>query len=187
MKRKSNHSILPAILERWSPRAFDPVDIPDEKLFALFEAAHWAPSAYNVQPWRFIYAKRGTEEWTKLFPLMVEFNQSWTKNASALVVIIAKKSSDDGKPVATAHFDTGAAWQNLALEAQHQGYYAHGMSGFDYEKAKTDLNISEDFDVLAMVAIGKKGDKAALPEMLQEREAPSNRKPVQELIFEGSM
>jgi nitroreductase len=187
MERKSEYTILSAILNRWSPRAFIPEEISDEKLFAMFDAARWAPSAYNVQPWRFIYAKRETPAWDKLFNLMVEFNQGWTKNASALIVIVAKTTSDDGKPAPTSTFDTGAAWQNLALEAQHQGYYAHGMSGFDYDKAKTSLNIPDDFEVLAMAAIGKKGDKDSLPEMLQEREAPSDRKPVKELIFEGSM
>ncbi len=176
------------ILTRWSPRAFEPIDIPDEHLFAMVDAARWAPSSYNGQPWRFIYGKRGTPAWDKLFGLLVEFNQSWTKNASALILFASKKTFDNGKSAPTHAFDTGAAWQNFALEAQHQGYHAHGMSGFDFEKARSELNIPDDYEVMAMAAVGKKADPSILPENLQEMDKNmSGRKPVKELVFEGSM
>lgn len=186
MNRKSKYNINPLILGRWSPRAMSGEPIDDQELMALFEAAKWAPSSYNNQPWRFIYAKRNTEHWDRLFNLMVEFNQSWTKNAAALVVIISKKTFDhNGQSSRTHHFDTGAAWENLALEAETRGLVTHGMEGFDYDKARQVLEIPDDFDVEAIVAVGKKGKKEDLPPALQEREAPSDRKPLKSLIMEG--
>lgn len=187
MTRKSEYNILEPILSRWSPRAFTPEEIPDSKLFAILEAGRWAPSSYNGQLWRFIYAKRDTEEWNKMFSYLVEFNQSWVKNASALILIITKKNFDNGSPSITHQFDAGAAWQNIALEAQHQGYHAHGMSGFDYGKAKEGLNISDEYEIMAMIAIGKNGSIDLLPEELKENEVMSDRKSLQELIFKGEM
>ncbi len=92
MKRKANYPILPLILNRWSPRAMTGEEMTDEELMPLFEAARWSPSSYNNQPWRFIYAKRGTPAWKTFLNLMIEFNQSWTKNAAALVVVVSKKT-----------------------------------------------------------------------------------------------
>lgn len=186
MDRRSQHNINSLILERWSPRAMSGEAIDDRELMALFEAARWAPSSYNNQPWRFIYAKRNTEHWDRFFQLMVEFNQSWAKNAAALVAIISKKTFDhNGKPSRTHHFDAGAAWENLALEAETRGFVTHGMEGFDYDKARQVLEIPDDFDVEAIVAIGKKGKKEDLPPALQERESPSDRKPLADIIMEG--
>ncbi|MFW5852700.1 MAG: nitroreductase family protein [Nanoarchaeota archaeon] len=187
MERESKYNIMHEILNRWSPRGFKSEEITDEKLFAILEAARWAPSSYNGQPWRFIYAKRNTEAWTRMFSVLVEFNRQWVKNASAIVLFISKTNYEDGRPITTNQFDTGAAWQNFALEAQHQGYHAHGMSGFDYEKARKELNIPENYDIVAMAAIGKKGDTEDLPDMLKEREQMSDRIPLDELIFEGGM
>lgn len=160
--------------------------IQEEELMALFEAARWAPSSYNNQPWRFLYAKRNTEHWEKFLKLMGEFNQGWAKNAAVLVVIISKKTFDhNGKPSATHKFDTGAAWENLALEAETRGLIAHGMEGFDYAKARQVLAVPEDFDVEAMVAIGKKGKKEDLTPDLQKNEVPSDRRALTEIIMEG--
>ncbi|MBI2208312.1 nitroreductase family protein [Candidatus Woesearchaeota archaeon] len=184
--RKSDYDISPLILNRWSPRAMTGAEIDERELMAIFEAARWAPSSYNNQPWRFIYAKRNTEHWDRLFNLMVEFNQSWTKNAAVLVVIISKKTFDhNGQPSITHSFDAGAAWENMALEAARRGYVIHGMQGFDYEKAKKALGIPEVYNVEAMAAIGKRGKKSDLPQELQEREIPSQRKPLKEIIMEG--
>ena len=184
--RKAEYSINPLIISRWSPRAMSGEEISDEELFALFEAAKWAPSSYNNQPWRFIYAKRNTKHWQSLFNLMVEFNQSWTKNAAALVVVISHKNFEHNeKPSRTHSFDAGAAWENLALEATLRGLVTHGMEGFDYDKARKLLQIPDNYDVLAMVAIGKRGKKEDLPKELQEREAPSQRKKLKEIVMEG--
>ena len=185
--RKTEYKINPLILSRWSPRALSGEEVSDKDLMSLFEAARWAPSSYNNQPWRFIYAKRDTEHWDKLFNLMVDFNKQWTKNAAALVVVVSHKNFEhNGKPSRTHGFDTGAAWENLALEATSRGLVTHGMEGFDYEKARRVLKIPKDYDILAMIAIGKKGKLENLPEEMQKMEVPSDRIPLKEIIMLGN-
>ena len=185
-KRKPAYNIHSLILNRWSPRSMTGEELTDELLMSLFEAARWAPSSYNNQPWRFIYAKRNTEHWNRLFNLLVEGNKVWAKNAAALVVVIARKNFEHNeKPARTNQFDTGAAWENLALEATFRGLAAHGMQGFDYEKAKKDLEVPDNFDVVAMIALGKRGQRDQLPPQLQEREYPNDRKPLNEIVMEG--
>lgn len=184
-KRKTSYDIDDIFLNRYSPRALSGESISQEELFTVFEAARWAPSASNIQPWRFIYAHRDTPSFEKLFSLLVEGNQIWCKNASVLVVIVSNKNNDKGDPSPTHSFDTGSAWENLALQCTKMGLITHGMGGFDYIKAKNDLNIPEDFNVEAMVAIGKPGNIEDLPEKLQSREEPSGRKNLEEIIFEG--
>jgi nitroreductase len=184
--RRPQYDINPLLLHRWSPRAMSGEEISDTELMRLFEAARWAPSSYNGQPWRFIYAKRNTEQWDKLFNLMVDFNKSWAKNAAVLLVIISRKNFEqDEKPSVTHQFDAGAAWENLALQGGTEGLVTHGMQGFDYEKARRDLSIPDAFDVMAMVAIGKPASKEILAPELQQREQPSDRKPLSEIIMEG--
>jgi nitroreductase len=184
--RQSQYDINQLLLHRWSPRAMSGEEILDTELMRLFEAARWAPSSYNGQPWRFIYAKRNSEPWDKLFSLMVDFNKSWAKNAAVLVVVVSRKNFEhDGKPSVTHQFDAGAAWENLALQGETQGLVTHGMQGFDYEKARRDLSIPDTFDVLAMVAIGKPAPKEILPTDVQQREQASDRKPLSEIIMEG--
>lgn len=184
--RKPEHPINPLILNRWSPRAMSGEEIDDKELMSLFEAARWAPSSYNSQPWRFIYAKKNTKEWDILFNLMVEFNKSWANTASVLVVIISRKNFEHNGNFSRTHsFTTGSAWQNLALEASSRGLVAHGMEGFDYDKAKKDLEIPEDYNVEAMVAIGKHGKVEDLSKELQEKEAPGDRKPLKEIVMHG--
>jgi nitroreductase len=184
--RQPEHPIESFILERWSPRSFEPVDMPDADLMSIFEAAKWAPSSFNNQPWRFLYAKRGSSAWPLLFNLMGEFNQSWTKNASVLILVVSNTQFDhNGKPADTHSFDAGAAWENLALQAWLKGYVTHGMQGFDYDKARKDLEIPVEFKVEAMIAVGKKGPKEKLPAELQERESPSPRRPLSGTIAEG--
>ena len=184
--RQSQYDINPLLLHRWSPRAMSGEEISDTELMRLFEAARWAPSSYNGQPWRFIYAKRNSEHWDKLFNLMINFNKSWAKNAAVLVVVISRKNFEhDEKPSVTHQFDAGAAWENLALQGETQGLVTHGMQGFDYEKARRDLSIPAAFDVLAMVAIGKPAPKEILPTDVQQREQASDRKPLSEIVMEG--
>ena len=188
MKRKANYPIVPLILNRWSPRAMAGEEMTDEELMPLFEAARWSPSSYNNQPWRFIYAKRGTPAWKTFFNLMIEFNQSWTKNASVLVVVVSKKTFDHNKkPCRTHSFDAGSAWMALALEASHRGFVTHGMEGFDFDKAAKALHVPDDYQVEAMLAIGKKGPLESLPEELQRREGPSDRRPLEEIVMEGKL
>ena len=174
-------------LDRWSPRAMSGEGLSDEELMTLFEAARWAPSSYNNQPWRILYARRDTGQWETFFNLLVEGNQSWAKDAAALLLFISKETFDfNGQPYPTHSFDTGAAWENLALQATMLGLVTHGMQGFDYERARTELNIPEGFRVEAMIAVGRPGDPAQLPESLRAREAPSGRKTLSEITCEGA-
>jgi nitroreductase len=184
--RKPTYPINPIFLNRWSPRSMSGEAMTDEELFPLFEAARWAPSSYNGQPWRILYAKRDTPEWELFFNLLLEANKVWCKNASVLVVMISRKNFErNNKPALTHTYDTGSAWMSLALEGTHRGYVVHGMQGFDYDKARTDLNIPDDYAVEAMAAIGKHGPKENLPPELQKIEAPSDRKPLKEIIIQG--
>jgi nitroreductase len=183
--RTPTQEINPVFVNRWSPRGMTGEELDDEDLMALFEAARWAPS-YNNQPWRFIYAKRNTESWNRLFDLLVEGNKTWAKDSAALVVLISRKNFEyNGKPSVTHQLDAGAAWENLALEACFRGIVTHGMEGFDYQRARQELDIPKDYYVMAMIAIGKKGSKEKLPTPLRDRESPTDRKPLTEIIVEG--
>lgn len=184
--RKIENGVDPLFVNRWSPRAMSGEAVSREELMALFEAAHWAPSASNNQPWRFYYARRDTPGWPAFFNLLEKFNQAWTKNAGALLIIVSKKTFDNGKPSRTHSFDTGSAWVSLALQGSLKGLVVHGMEGFDYDRAKNLLGLGDDFQVEAMAAVGKPGRKEDLPPNLQAREKPSNRKMLSEIVFEGS-
>lgn len=184
--RKPGHPINPLIQNRWSPRSMTGEEIPDELLMSLFEAARWAPSSYNGQPWRFLYAKRNAPEWELFYNLMIDFNKQWTKNAAVLLVIISRKSFEkNNKPARTHSYDTGAAWMSLALEGSSRGLVVHGMEGFDYDKARKDLEVPEGYQVEAMAAIGRRAPKEKLPPEMQERESPSPRKELSALICAG--
>lgn len=184
--RRADHPIDNLFLDRWSPRAMSGEPIAQEDLMTLFEAARWAPSSYNNQPWRFLYARRDTEQWALFFDLLVEFNQSWARNAAVLVLFISKNTFDMSGELSVTHsFDSGAAWENLALQGWLKGLVVHGMQGFDYERARTDLHVPEGFKVEAMVAIGKPGSVDVLPPELRERELPSDRRKLEETICEG--
>lgn len=185
-KRKSAHPVDKLFIDRWSPRAMTAKKIPQEDLMTLFEAARWAPSSYNNQPWRILYAHRETEQWTLFFDLLVDGNKAWAKNAGVLLLFISKTTFDrNGEQSITHSFDTGAAWGNLALQSFHLGYVAHGMEGFDYDRAKEVLKIPDGFRIEAMAAIGRPGPKESLPEELQKRESPTDRRDLSQTIFEG--
>jgi nitroreductase len=161
-------------------------EIAEEDLMTLFEAARWAPSSYNNQPWRIMYARRGTEHWDKFFGLLVEGNRAWAQNAAALVLFASKETFDfNGQPYPTHSYDTGAAWENFALQGWLKGYVVHGMQGFDYERARTELSIPEGFRVEAMAAVGRPAPKETLPDNLRQREEPSDRKELSEIVCEG--
>jgi nitroreductase len=161
-------------------------EMTDKELLPLFEAARWAPSSYNNQPWRFLFAKRNTPHWDKFFDLLVSSNKTWVKNAACLVVVVSKKTFDhNNKPARTHSYDAGAAWMSLALEGVCRKYVVHGMEGFDYAQAKKTLNIPDDYHIEAMIAIGKRAHKKKLPEELQKKEFPNNRRPLSEIILEG--
>ncbi len=184
--RKPEYQIEHIFLDRWSPRALSEEPLEDRELMSLFEAAKWAPSSYNNQPWRFIYARKGTGYWDDFFSLLTEGNKIWARKAAVLAVVASKKTFDyDGRPSITHSFDTGAAWENLALQASKIGVVAHGMQGFDYEKARDVINLPGAYAIEAMIAIGKPGKKEDLPEQLQQEEFPSDRKGLKDIVFEG--
>lgn len=187
VNRQSSLPIQPFFLSRVSSRAFSEERITEEELLTIFEAARWAPSSYNNQPWRFIYVRRGDKEWNLLFDTLVEFNKSWCKRADTLVLIVSRNNfTHNDKPAPTSRLDTGAAWMSLALEAHFQNIIAHGMEGFDYNAARKNFNIPDNYTVEAMVALGKPGKLEDLPEDLQEKEFPSLRKPLTEVISKGT-
>ncbi len=186
-RREADYPVDKLFLDRWSPRAMSGEEMAEDELLTLFEAARWAPSSYNNQPWRILYARRGTPHWPLFLGLLVEGNRAWAKDAGVLILFVSKETFDfNGQPYPTHSFDTGAAWENLALQATMMGLVTHGMQGFDYERASAELNIPEGFRVEAMIAVGRPGDPAQLPERLREREAPSGRKALSEITCEGA-
>lgn len=186
VNRQSELPIEPLFLARVSSRAFSEERLTEEELLTLFEAARWAPSSYNNQPWRFIYVRRGEPEWNLLFDTMIEFNQSWCKNADTLVLVLSRNNfTHNEKHSRTAQFDTGAAWMSLALQAEFQKLNTHAMEGFDYDAARKNFNIPDTYTIDALVAIGRPGNVDDLPEALQEKEIPSLRKPLKEIVSKG--
>lgn len=184
--RKADHPIENIFFHRWSPRAMNGEPLSQEDMLTLFEAARWAPSTFNEQEWRFLYARRDTPNWPILFDLLAEGNRAWCKNAALLCVIAAHKVFQrNGKPNPVHVFDAGLAFENLALQGSAMGLVVHGMQGFDFDKARTALQVPDDYAICAMFAAGHPGDPNQLPPELREREVPSPRKPVNEIICEG--
>jgi len=184
--RTADHPIDSLFLNRWSPRAMSGEPLSDVELMPLFEAARWAPSASNLQPWRILYARRDTAAWPIFFGLLKESNQIWCRHAAVLVVFASLTvNPKTGNPLVTHSYDTGAAWENFALQGTRCGLVVHGMQGFDYAQTRARLNIPDDWRVEAMAAVGKPGRLEDLPEHLRSREVPSGRLAVSEFVHEG--
>lgn len=174
------------LINRWSPRSMTGETISDNDLMTILEAGKWAPSSRNEQPWRFIYAKRESEEWQSFVEILLESNQAWAKNASVLILIISKNTSNKDNSLNKLHsFDTGAAWANIALQTVMKGFVAHAMGGIDFTKAKSTCEVPDDYSIECMVAIGKQDVKEKLPDSLKEREFPSSRRPLKETVMKG--
>ncbi len=172
--------------DRWSRRAISPRPLSQDVVRSLFEAARWAPSASNAQPWLFVY---GDDEATlaKLRPVLNEKNLRWASSAPLLMFAFARKRTSSGRPSPTAEFDTGSAWMSLALQAHALGLVSHGMAGFDHEAVFDVTGVPRDeYTVLAAIAVGYPGDESLLPEDLREREKPSQRKPSAEFALKGT-
>jgi nitroreductase len=190
--RLADHDVEPMFLARWSPRAFTGEPVPDDVLMSLFEAARWAPSSFNMQPWRFVYARRNDADWPRLFDTLIDYNKAWVAGASALIFAIShrvRRRSDGSLEALYSHsFDTGAAWACLALQAHLLGWAAHGMTGFDPARAYVAMDIPEpDFRIEAAIAVGRPTDAVVLPEPYRSRETPSGREPVETFIFKGRL
>ncbi|MGA7410914.1 MAG: nitroreductase family protein [Bryobacteraceae bacterium] len=184
----AEHAIHELLSTRWSPRAYAadrPVE--PELLAQLFEAARWAPSSSNEQPWSFIVGIKGNETWDKLFDTLVSFNQTWAKNAPVLVLGLARKVfQKNGSPNRHAMYDLGQAVSMLLVHATSLGLITHQMAGFDPEKARAAFHVPDNYDIGAVIAIGYQADPTVLPPELREREtAPRTRNSIGTFVFEG--
>ena len=183
-QREPGYDINDIFISRWSPRAIGR-EMEEEDLMAMFEAARWAPSSYNNQSWRFLYAIYEDEEFQDFRGLMNDFNDDWASEGYALILVASKETFDHNEePSITHSFDAGAAWQNFALEASDRGLVAHGMQGFDYEAAREQMDIPEGYEVEAMIAVGSKEDESTLPEDM--RVEPNGRKPLEKTVTKGT-
>ena len=183
------HPVHDLIRRRWSPRAFNPTRrVEPTKLLSILEAARWAPSSFNGQPWNFLVAtKDGPADYERMLGCLVEFNQNWAKSAPVLMIAVAAKAfTHNNKPNAHALYDTGAAVAYLTVEATARGLHVHQMAGFDAQKVREAYAVPDMAEPIAAIALGYLGDAGALPEDLQKKElAPGQRKRIDEFVFAG--
>lgn len=189
MTRLADHWIDPQFLTRWSARALRP-GLTEAELLRCLEAARWAPSSSNTQPWRYVAALAGEAGFATVLAGLVPANQTWARNAGALVVACSLTASvptptHPSKPLPGSAFDAGAAWMSLALQAHAMGLVAHAMGGFERERLMQTLHIPADVRIDCVIAIGHPGDPAQLPEDLRDREQPNGRRPLVELLHRG--
>ena len=196
-RRVPNYPVETLFLHRWSPRAFDAEQISESQLMTVLEAARWAPSCFNSQPWRFLYARRDTPQWDKFVALLNPENQVWAKNASALVFIVSNTlmknpkrlpdatTDDEWVPSYTHSFDAGAAWAQLGLQSTLAGLRAHAIIGLDMARTRLALNVPDHFRIEAAVAIGRQAPIETLDYDLQKKEHPSVRDPLSVIALEG--
>ena len=172
-------------LRRWSPRAFADKAVSNEDLKTIFEAARWAASSFNEQPWRFFLGKRGDATYQKILDVLVEFNQGWAKSAPVLIFSVAgNKFAANGQKNGYAIHDTGTATGYLSLQATALGLHTHAMAGFDRERARRAFNVSHDYDIGAVTALGYLGDPSTLHDQMRSQEvSPRSRKPLSEIVL----
>ena len=186
--RQSDLPIDPIFLKRWSPRAFTGEEIGEEELLTLLEAARWAPSGYNAQPWRFVHVRRTSAQWEAALDILSDYNRSWARAASALIFVGSHASlvlpgAEEPTELVTHSFDAGAAWAFLALQAARLGLATHAVGGFDREGAKNVLKAPADLEFHAVIVLGRRGEAGSLPEKLAAREMPSGRLSLPEIAF----
>lgn len=187
MERIPEAPVDPRFLHRWSPRAFDAKPIPPGDVKSLFEAARWAPSCFNEQPWRFVWATERADH-ARLAEVLTEKNRLWAQHAPLLGLVFASRTfAKSGKPNRWAAFDSGSASLSLTLQANELGLVTHFMGGFDQDAAYRVTGADPAaYEVIAAFAVGYPGDPASLPPELRDREQPSGRKPQREFAFEGA-
>jgi nitroreductase len=185
--RHPDADIAPLFTERWSTRAFSSEPLTVDEIAKLFEAARWAPSNANTQPWMVVYETDGQDR--ELFDSILRpGNQKWAPNAPLIGFFFAKNNRDDGSPLPASHFDTGSAWMSLAMQAAMMGLFTHAMGGIDKDAAYEQLGVSEDeYTVICAFVVGHHGDVRALDEELQAREEPNGREPVSEHVTKGAV
>lgn len=175
---------------RWSPRAFTEESIEKHDLFTILEAARWAPSSFNAQPWHFVYALHGEDGWNDVLNALRSNNQGWAGRAAALITILSKNivvrpGETEPVPSPTHSFDAGCAWGYLALQAHKMGWSTHAMAGFDERVLREALQVPAEYTINAVVAIGRRGDPGLLPEPLRARESASLRRPIEQSVSAG--
>ncbi|OPH57647.1 nitroreductase [Paenibacillus ferrarius] len=183
--RKAEYPVHPVFLNRWSSRAFEAKEVTNETLYTILEAARWAPSSSNLQPWRFIVAK--TEEQKQKFQTFIKpNNQLWTVHAPVLVLILSHKLRQDGELNGAHAFDAGAAWASIAFQAHLLGLATRAVGGYEKDKAREVLQVPADYELHAVIALGYRGARETLSAEFQERELPNGRRSLNESIIEGS-
>ncbi|WP_235297365.1 nitroreductase family protein [Portibacter marinus] len=184
----SKYDLVTEIENRWSPRSFSSETISDEEMMKLFDAARWAASSNNYQPWRFMWARKGTETWDKIFNCLSDFNQKWVNNATILILTAYKEQFDNGKENFHALHDLGLAVGNMSIQAQSQGIALHQMAGVDWKKAHEVFEIPDGYHITTAIAVGLYGgDPSVLPEDLAETETKErSRKDLSQIVKENT-
>ncbi len=183
--REASVSVEPMFTERWSSRSFTDAALTDNQIASLFEAAHWAPSSSNAQPWVFVYATDGPDR-DRFNSVLSDRNTRWAPNAAMLVFVFARKIDEDGKSIRTAQFDTGAAWMSLALQANRMGLNTRAMGGIDRDATYDIAGVSRDtFESICAIAVGTRGTGDNLDSELAAQNLANDRKPVSEVAFKG--
>lgn len=187
MRAETSVRINSLIAERRSPRSFDEsAELSKDDLLAILEAARWAPSGSNIQPWRFVIGQRGDEVFNNILQSLAPFNQGWAFRASTLILVVAENLRPDGTPYLGFQYDCGLAVAQLTLEAHDRGYVAHQMGGFDKTKAAHAFGLTENLSPVIVIAIGRQGSIEQLDEATAAREsAPRERKELSELVLQG--
>jgi nitroreductase len=189
--RQPDHPVAPQFPGRWSPRSFTDRALSEAEVMSLLEAARWAPSASNHQPWRLVWALRGEAAFEAIFACLTGNNPLWAGKAAVLFAVVSKDTVTNREGAEarnrTAGFDTGAAWMSLALQAQSMGLAAHAMGGFDVDRLAAAIHLPEGHTLHCVVAVGEQGSADALPDALREREKPSGRKPLEEIARRGRL
>jgi nitroreductase len=180
----TDYPIMAELVERWSPRAYDPdAELTDDQLGSLFEAARWSPSSSNTQPWSFVVGRRGDETFDLIVSYLASGNAIWAHRASALVVNIVEEVSVAGKPQSAAHYDVGQAAAHLSIQATHMGLIVHQMGGFDKDGMHAALGLDDRHRPIVVMAIGLSGDASDLPDDIQAREVADRlRKPLADVV-----
>ncbi|GIQ64643.1 NAD(P)H-flavin oxidoreductase [Paenibacillus cisolokensis] len=180
--RQPDYPVHPLILNRWSPRSYATIPVSDEVLFTVLEAARWAPSGGNQQPWRF-YVARTKEEHEVFQSFIRPRNQLWTRKAPVLLLIASEKFRDNGEPLNTHAFDAGAAWATLALQARLLGLSTRAVGGFDQELARKTLQVPDSIALHAVIALGYRGRLDELDPSFHEQEKPNGRRPIADSLL----
>lgn len=185
--RVASADVNSLLINRWSPRSFSPEPLTDAEIASIFEGARWSPSSFNRQPWLFVYETDGADR--AIFDsILMPGNQVWATKAPLIGYIFANTKTPEGRRPRTSQFDTGAAWMSLALQARSLGLYSHAMAGIDHDAVYEKLGVSDEFyTAMCGFVVGRIGQREALPEDLQERESPNDRKPISDIAHKGAM